>query len=110
MHVELTGRSRVFPGRVDVEWAPKDVFEPGVVVLLNAHLHKVGPKRIIGAPDLVVEIASPSAIHQKREGHAPPVQAGHGLLSSDAGIDYSRERKIFTRRLGSFPRLREIRL
>jgi len=59
-HVKLAGLGRVFPGPIDVELGPKDVFQPDVVVLLNAHLDRVAAKKIIGAPDLVVEIASPS--------------------------------------------------
>jgi len=60
VHVELAGRGRVFAGPIDVELGPKNVFQPDVVVLLNAHLNKVAAKKIVGAPDLVVEIASPS--------------------------------------------------
>lgn len=59
MHVELAGRGRVFPTPIDVELEPKNVFQPDVVVLLNAHLDRVAAKKIIGAPDLVIEIASP---------------------------------------------------
>ena len=53
-HVKLAGLGRVFPGPIDVELGPKDVFQPDVVVLLNAHLDRVAAKKIIGAPDLVV--------------------------------------------------------
>src|SRR6185312_7728698 len=60
VHVELAGRGRVFAGPIDVELGPRNVFQPDVVVLLNAHLNKVAAKKIVGAPDLVVEIASPS--------------------------------------------------
>ena len=59
-HVELGRLGRVLPGPVDVELGPKDVFQPDVVVLLNAHLDRIAEKRIKGAPDLVVEVASPS--------------------------------------------------
>ena len=59
-HVKLAGLGRVFPGPVDVELGPKNVYQPDVVVVLNAHLDRVAEKKIIGAPDLVVEIASPS--------------------------------------------------
>lgn len=59
-HVELGRLGRVLPGPVDVELGPKDVFQPDVVVLLNAHLDRIAEKRIIGAPDLAVEVASPS--------------------------------------------------
>ncbi len=51
---------RVFPSPVDVELGPKNVFQPDVIVILNAHLDRMAQKKIIGAPDLVVEIASPS--------------------------------------------------
>jgi len=59
-HIKLAGLGRVLPGPVDVELGPKSVFQPDVVVVLNAHLDRVVEKKIIGAPDLVVEIASPS--------------------------------------------------
>jgi len=60
MHIELAGLGRVFSGPIDVELGPKNVFQPDVVILLNTHLNKVAAKKIVGAPDLVVEIASPS--------------------------------------------------
>jgi Uma2 family endonuclease len=60
VHIELAGLGRVFTGPIDVELGPKNVFQPDVVVLLNAHLNKVAAKKIVGAPDLVVEITSPS--------------------------------------------------
>ncbi len=58
-HVEEAGLGRVFPAPVDVELAPNVVLQPDVVVVLNANLGILIPERIIGAPDLVVEIASP---------------------------------------------------
>src|SRR5229473_2437126 len=45
---------------LDVDLGPKNVYQPDVVVVLNAHLDRVAAKKIIGAPDLVVEVASPS--------------------------------------------------
>ena len=60
IHVKLAGLGRVFTGPLDVELGPKNVYQPDVVVVLNAHLDRVAEKRIIGAPGLVVEIASPS--------------------------------------------------
>ena len=59
VHSELAGLGRVFAAPLDVELGPKNVFQPDVIVLLNAHLDRVTAKRIIGAPDLVVEVASP---------------------------------------------------
>lgn len=60
VHAELAGLGRVFAGPVDVELESKNVFQPDVVVILNAHLNRMTQKKIVGAPDLVVEVASPS--------------------------------------------------
>ena len=56
----LTGIGRLFTAPIDVEFEPKNVFQPDAVVVLNIHLNRVAEKKIIGPPDLVVEIASPS--------------------------------------------------
>ena len=59
IHVQFAGLGRVFPAPTDVQLAPGAVVQPDVVVVLNAHLSIITEKRIIGTPDLVVEIASP---------------------------------------------------
>jgi Uma2 family endonuclease len=59
-HVKLAGRGRVFMGPIDVHLGPKNVVQPDVLVVLNEHLDRIAAKKIIGAPDLVVEVASPS--------------------------------------------------
>jgi Uma2 family endonuclease len=58
VHVELAGLGRVFAAPIDVELGPKNVFQPDITVLLNMHLDKVAAKKIIGVPDLVIEVAS----------------------------------------------------
>ncbi len=58
-HVELKGLGRVFTAPFDVELAPNKVVQPDVIVVLNSNLSILTPSRIIGSPDLVVEIASP---------------------------------------------------
>jgi Uma2 family endonuclease len=60
-HVDLAGIGRLLPSPIDVELGPKQVFQPDVVVILNAHLDRIAAKRIIGAPDLVVEVVSPGS-------------------------------------------------
>lgn len=59
VHVKLAGRGRVLMAPLDVDLGPKNVYQPDIVVVLNAHLDRVREKRIVGAPDLVVEVASP---------------------------------------------------
>jgi len=61
MHVEDAGLGQIFISPVDVELSPKNVFEPDVVVILNAGLDKVKVSHIVGAPDLVIEVVSPGS-------------------------------------------------
>ncbi len=67
-HIEETGMGEVYIAPFDVELAPNIVVQPDIMMLLKPHLEKATDKRIIGAPDLVVEVASPStAIYDRRE-------------------------------------------
>lgn len=59
-HVQLAGLGEVYMSPFDVELAPRTVFQPDVLVVLNAELGKVTEGGVIGGPSLVVEIASPS--------------------------------------------------
>ena len=55
-------RGRTFASPIDVELSRHNVFQPDVLIILNEHLDRVQKKRIVGAPDLVVEIISPSSV------------------------------------------------
>lgn len=57
-YIKLAGLGRVFMGPLDVDLGPKNVFQPDIMVILNEHLDRVQAKKIVGAPDLVVEVAS----------------------------------------------------
>ena len=63
-HVEIAGRVYVSP--FDVELAVRDVVQPDILVILNAHLGRITPSRVRGAPDLVVEVVSPGSSTQDR--------------------------------------------
>lgn len=65
-HVELTNRGTVLGAPIDVVLSPKDVFQPDVLVILNAGLEKIKELKVIGAPDLVVEVESPGTATQDR--------------------------------------------
>ena len=58
-YIKLTGLGLVRIAPFDVVLSPKDVVQPDVLVVLNANLGKVKDLLMIGAPDLVVEVASP---------------------------------------------------
>lgn len=57
----LKRRGLVLTSPVDVVLAKKTTVQPDVLVVLAEHVKKVEPKRVIGAPDLVVEVISPSS-------------------------------------------------
>ena len=58
-YVKLAGLGKVFVAPLDVELARNRVVQPDVVVVLNENLAKITKSHIVGAPDLVVEVASP---------------------------------------------------
>lgn len=59
-HIQTAGLGEVYMAPFDVELTPDTVFQPDVLVVLNAGLAKVTEDGVIGAPDLVIEVASPS--------------------------------------------------
>lgn len=76
-HVKLKGLGQVFVAPFDVELASNNVVQPDIIVVLNAGQEKVKDTRIIGAPDLVVEVASPAtATYDRRVKYDAYAQAG----------------------------------
>lgn len=59
--VRERGLGTVLTAPVDVYLGPHHTFQPDVLFLSNERLGQVGEKRIDGAPDLVVEILSPTS-------------------------------------------------
>ena len=67
-HVHLGGLGRVYAAPFDVLLGPGTVTQPDVIVVLNANRDIITADNIVGAPDLVIEIASPStAGYDRRE-------------------------------------------
>jgi len=57
-HVKLAGLGLVIQTPFIVELSAKDVFQPDIFVVMNAHLDRVQEKKVVGAPDLVVEVST----------------------------------------------------
>ena len=65
--LEETGIAEVYNAPTDVELSAVDVVQPDIAVVAHAREHIISPSRIIGAPDLVVEIVSPSTRRKDME-------------------------------------------
>ncbi len=87
-HLRSSNSGRVFVSPIDVELAPNTVFQPDVVVLLKASEHKLGEHHIIGAPDLVIEVASPGTsrydLREKQDAYARAGIPEYWVVNPDA--------------------------
>jgi Uma2 family endonuclease len=67
-HVQLSGYGRIFAAPIDVELGFNTIVQPDLVVVLNTSAAAITQRRIVGPPDLVIEITSPStASYDRRE-------------------------------------------
>ncbi len=57
---QIGERDLVYTAPIDVHLTEVDVLQPDLVVVAPGHRHILTPKKIKGAPDLVVEVLSPS--------------------------------------------------
>lgn len=64
--VRLHRFGELFPGPVDVLFGEGDYLQPDLVFVGSSGAHRVTDRGIEGAPDLVVEIASPSTADRDR--------------------------------------------
>ncbi len=60
VHVEKNKLGRVYYAPFDVVFSEKTALQPDLLFVSTARLGIIGPEYIIGAPDLVAEILSPS--------------------------------------------------
>ncbi len=75
--IKLKRLGRVLIAPFDVVLSPQNVFQPDVLVVLNEHLERVQRKGVMGAPDLVVEVISPSSkLYDRVNKHTAYEQAG----------------------------------
>ncbi len=76
VHVRIAGLGHVYMAPRDVELAFDTVVQPDVVVLLDNGSAKITESRVIGAPDLAIEVSSPStAIHDRHRKYVAYAQA-----------------------------------
>ncbi len=76
-HVSLAGLGEVFIPPTDIQLASNTVFQPDVIVILKDHFDLIQESRIIGAPDLIVEVTSPgTATYDRRQKYDAYARAG----------------------------------
>ncbi len=76
-YVKLPGLGKVRIAPLDVKLGPKNVFQPDVLVVLNEHLERLTEDGVMGAPDLTVEVLSPStALEDRVDKHREYALAG----------------------------------
>ena len=101
IHVQFTGLGHVFGPPFDVQLGSRDTVQPDVVVVLRARASIITPRGIVGSPDLVVEIASPStATFDRREKLLAYEQAG--VREYWIADPYARTVEILVLRSGSY--------
>lgn len=65
--LKLTRLARVFHAPVDVVFDEKNVVEPDLVIVASANSSIIVERAVEGAPDVVVEVLSPSSIARDRK-------------------------------------------
>jgi Uma2 family endonuclease len=67
-YVEKNKLGEIYVSPVDVIFHEIDVFVPDLVFVSNENLSIVSENNIQGAPDLIIEVMSPSSVARDREG------------------------------------------
>ena len=101
VQVEDSGHGRVYIAPFDVELALNVVVQPDVVIVLNENLEKITDSRIIGAPDLVVEVASPGTMGYDRT-RKLQAYARAGVPEDWIADPWSRTVEVFTLEINSY--------
>ena len=86
--VELTGSGEIFVAPFDVVLSDTDVVQPDLLFVSNERAHIITDENLRGAPDLVVEILSPSTAERdqtfKRSLYAKHGVKEYWLVDTDA--------------------------
>jgi Uma2 family endonuclease len=100
-YIEDSGLGRVYIAPFDVELDPKTVVQPDVIVVLNPNRDRITESRIIGAPDLVVEVSSPGSVGYDRE-KKQSAYARAGVLEYWIADPWSRTVEVLTLEAGAY--------
>jgi len=62
-YVEKNNLGEILYSPIDVYFSEKDVFQPDIIFVSKQRLNIIGETKIEGAPDLIIEILSPSTAY-----------------------------------------------
>ncbi len=65
--IEEPGLGRIYDAPTDLQLSEVDVVQPDLLLVLYEHRGRVARKKLIGPPDLVVEILSPSTAERDHD-------------------------------------------
>ena len=77
--VQAGSLGRLYTAPVDIHFSPTDVLNPDVMFVRADRLHIVGPSYLTAAPDIVVEVLSPST-RNRDLGVKPALYERFGVL------------------------------
>ncbi len=70
--------AELFVAPLDVYFSETEVYQPDIIILLNESFSKMKENKIEGAPDLVVEVLSPSTAYYDLK-HKKSIYEKHGV-------------------------------
>jgi Uma2 family endonuclease len=66
-YTETNNLGKIYAAPIDIILSDADIVQPDIVFISNENMHTIKDENVQGAPDLVVEILSPSSIKRDRE-------------------------------------------
>ena len=61
--IEENNNGIVYLSPFDIHFSKRNILQPDIVFISNSNLHLIEEKGLIGVPDIIVEILSPSTAH-----------------------------------------------
>ncbi len=92
---------KVFVAPSDVYFSETEVYQPDIIILLNESFSKMKENKIEGAPDLVVEVLSPSTAYYDLK-HKKSIYEKHGVREYWVVDPIDKTVEIFENQNGKF--------